>query len=101
MTLLPREQHVLNEIARSLMRSDPALAARLSGRVRLSRRDLPLVVGIFLIAPSLMVAGIVSHNLPMLDAGIVLAALTPVLVSAVMHLRRSRKSRGRYALDEP
>jgi Flp pilus assembly protein TadB len=99
MSLLPREQHVLREIERSLTLSDPGLAARLSGRVSTHRRLVVAVVGAYLIAPALIVAGLVLHTLLMLDAGIVLAALTPLLLSAATYLRRAR--RPRHALDEP
>jgi hypothetical protein len=77
MTLLPREQHALNEIARRFRHDDPTFVHWLSGRVGL--RHPRIAVGlVYLIAPALIVTGAVFGVLGIAVTGIVLAVLTPL-----------------------
>lgn len=99
MSLLPREQHVLNEIERTLSATDRPLAGWLSGRSRWRHPKL-LAAVLYLLAPALLLAGVLNRVMALLVAGIVLAVLTPV--AAWLLLLRPRRDSGvvRDAMDD-
>lgn len=77
MSLHPREWRVLHEIDRRLSAEDPQMAQWLAGDVRW-RHPKRLIVVVYLVAPTLLVLGIVLGFMPVLIIGVALTVATPV-----------------------
>jgi hypothetical protein len=98
MTLLPREQAALNEIARSFRDEDLTFAHWLSGRTRLRHPKMAIAL-VYLLAPALIVAGVAVGAVALTVAGIVLAVPTPVAGWWLIRPRRQVSHDGRVVDD--